>query len=690
MRRISTLGVCGVLCLAACGDDSGGLPDGGVSDGGLYSGLDKLGQQLGSGLDDVNSNIDDLNNRLKDLENPPAPPPPDSCSVGEDCVPDGLVLSQAGLTKLVTAFCKNIFGCCDDNEVFLNFGPDVTDEKACVARFESFVERGLPPDFFVTPVVGNIALIAQAFNSPGRTGTGSIELIDAGVTACAAQIEDAACAAFSVAPAFCAPPPKAPTNECAPNKLVKGLLEAGEPCNLALAGAGLPQCAGDLACTNDGSGVDGICAKQAAEGDACAVDADCATTGGTLYCNQGTQTCTAFSKKGEKCSYTDPTLQASQNQRDRCQATLHCDPEVKECVDTCSIGATCGPASGLTCPEGAVCDRTTIPLAGLLNGFCRDAFAKGDDCTFDDECSSGNCDAGKCASALKDFGDACTTANSFDATCTSNRCGPDSKCTQDCFSTDECPNTHFCDFDVGGDCVPRVTNGNGCSVSRDCVSGSWCNGSSLCASRVADSGTCASGNDDECVNQICQTTTCTAPLALNADCASGGSRVCGPDAYCLFDSGATPMNQCKAFGTEGQSCDGGKQCADGLECDGHATTPKCYPEGEHPAGAACGGGFDCLSGICVGGECADPAAQDEDCDITLGMHPSCDTGLYCKTADAMTSVGTCKPQRTAGQSCLPRYLNADCLNGAVCFEVYGGFFCGAGAVPPMTLVCDGT
>lgn len=689
MNRISSLGVCLVLCLAACGDDSVGVSDAGVSDGGLYSGLDKLGKQLGSGIDGVNNNIDDLNNRLMDLENPPPPPPPDSCSVGEDCIPDGLVVSEAGLTTLVTGFCKNIFSCCADDEIFLNFGPDVTDVKSCVARFASFANRGLPPDFFVTPVVQNIALIAQAFNSPGREGTGSVAFIDAGVKACAKQLEDASCASFGVAPAFCTPPTAAPTNECAPNKVVKGLLGEGEPCNLALATAGVPQCDADLACTNDGSGVDGICAKQAAVGDSCAVNADCATVAGTLYCNQGTQTCAKYATKGKDCSYVDKTLQFSGSQKDTCLPTLHCDPETEKCVDTCSIGASC--AGNFQCPEDTVCDQTTIPPSMFVSGFCRDPFAKGDACTFDEECSSENCQGlGTCGSALKDFGDACTMTGAFDATCVSNFCGPDSKCTRDCCTTEECPDTHFCNNDTFpgcfmpvGECVPRITNGNtGCLSDRDCVTTAWCN-AGTCETRVADSGACATGNDDQCVNRICDTSVCTAPLALDAACTV--SRECGPDAYCL-------SNQCKAFRTEGQSCDGGKECADDLECDGHATTPKCYPEGEHPAGAGCGFGFDCLSGMCIDGECADPAGENEDCDTTLGMFPSCDAGLYCKTADAMTVVGTCKPQRTVGQSCQPRYMGADCLNGGFgsCTETYGGFFCGAAAVPAMSLVCDGT
>lgn len=698
MKRISILGVCAALCLAACGDDSGvSGTDGGVSDGGLYSGLDKLGKQIGTGIDDVNNNIDDLNNRLMDLENPPAPPPPDSCSVGEDCIPDGLVVSQAGLTTLVKAFCTNILGCCEENEIFLNFGPDVTDVDSCVARFESFVNRGLPPDFFVTPVVQNITLIAQALNSPGRKGTGSVEFIDAGVKACAKQLEEAACNEFAATPAFCTPPPKAPTNECASNKIVKGLLDEGEPCNLALAGAGVPQCAADLACANDGSGVDGICAKEAAAGDACAVNADCATVAGTLYCHQGTQTCAKYAKKGEACSYVDKTLQFSVNQNDTCMPTLNCDPESKKCVDTCSMGATCFGNSA--CPEDTVCDQTTFGPAGP--GFCRDPFAKGDACTNDEECASENCEGGgTCGSALKDFKDSCTTPDNFDATCASNYCGPDSKCTQSCIFDDDslCPSSHYCDSTVGGglhECVPRVTDGNGCSVDRDCVVGSWCNGSNQCAARVADSGACASGDHRECVNEFCLTNVCQAPLALNTDdCGAAGvnaDRACGPGAYCLLVSGGTPEDQCRLFRTEGQSCDDGQECADDLECDG-ATSPKCYPPSEHPAGAGCGFGGDCLSGICVNGKCADPAAENEDCDLTVVTAPSCDTGLYCKTADAMTNTGTCKPQRIAGESCNPRYNSADCLNGGFmsCTETYGGFYCSGGAVPAMTLICDGT
>jgi hypothetical protein len=692
MKQVSCLGLCAALVLVACGDDSGLVaPDAGIADSGINSRLDDLEGQLGNGINGVNSDLDELAMRVTELEQPPPPPPePGSCSEGEDCIPDGLILSVDGLTTLVTAFCENIFGCCEENEVFWTWGPDVTDVEACVARFESFVERGLPPDFFVTGVVGNITLIAQAFNSPGKNGDPSVAFIQDGIDACAKQLEEAACAQFAMAPAFCEPPGDAPVNECAPNKVVQGLLAEGEPCNLALGGAGVPQCAEDLACVNDGSGVDGICAQQAEEGDSCAVNADCANVDASLYCHQETQRCAEFAGEKDDCTYVDPTLQFSTTQGTRCAANLNCDPETEKCVKTCSIGAGCVNNAG--CPEDTVCDVTTF-AAGIGGGFCREPFANGDDCTFfASECESGNCaPGGTCAPALKVFGATCSVADSFDATCESNRCGPNSKCTQVCGDDDDCPNTHYCNPDNGGHCLPRVTNGNACDDSSDCVAGSWCNGSSQCAARIADSGTCSSGEDDECVNRICNTTTCTAPLPVDtADCGVGGDRVCGPGAYCLLESGATPEDNCELFRTEGQSCSGGRECEEGLECDFHPTTPKCYPPNEYPAGAACGGGFDCLSGLCVGGRCADPAEKDEDCDTTLGMHPSCDTGLFCETDDTMTTVGTCKPQHIVGESCLPRYMGADCLNGTACNQVYGGYFCGGGAVPAMELACDGT
>ncbi len=692
--------------------------------------IDDVSKQVG----DVGKSVDDLTGRVSSLENPD----PQSCSVTESCIPDGIDLVQTGVQDLIKEACTYETTCCSSNELAYKFGPGIQSVDDCTQTFVDLVNNGFAPDFLDGngPIIDAVVKIAQALNDTQI----KITLDATAIQSCVADLDKRECNKFvdtgEVTAEHCTPSSATPEkNPCAIDVLVKGLQKAGESCGTLP--SPLPSGCGDgLVCRSTGA-TGGICVKPAEAGQRCTNNSEC---DGDLFCNTSTGKCQARGAEGDDCSYVDTITNivaggfSPQNAAVAamaCQPGLTCDPTSKKCVTYCSEGAFCSAnGSGFDCPDGTVCNVTEYPSmrTSYSLGLCRPPTAEGDPCTSGSnyqECSSGRCaldsTSGKflCAAALKADGEDCTAAG-VDALCESGHCGTDLKCATPCDTTTSpasCATGYYCDqttatvppnYDYF--CEPLIADTNACGNSgystaeRDasCSSG-YCNlNNTNCAPKVAANAACTSGRDVECpAGQFCPTSgsgNCTDYVALNADCTgSDSSHNCGPGNYCYYNASNTPNYQCRVLGEEGDDCD-----TSGLQCDSQASPPvscqsdnKCHAVGKYPDGVTCpGSDAYCESGWCAGTTCAAPLAEGDNCDIADATMDTCGDGLYCKYADG-DHAGKCTARLGVGETCEPRFSGQDCLNygdpaPGSCELSNGQFMCGGSALPADQVLCHGT
>jgi hypothetical protein len=747
------------LALTACGDDDGGgdgTEDGGVSFGdldalgnrvdnlsGQLNGLDRdLGDladtvdELGSDLGDLSDLVDDINGRLTGLETPV------SCSETELCIPDGLDLAKEGMEALVRTVCELELNCCTDDELALLWGAGITNADECVEAFMSMVDNGITPSFLDIDslvdegILGYVIDLAQALNNTQV----KVGLHAENVQACLAWLEDRECPdplADVEYPEHCDPDYEQHENPCSPWKLIQGRQQAGELCGLTQ----LNECEEGLICRYVTYN-QGICATPAEEDDSCRTDWDCDALSTELFCNAQTGKCEERGDEGDPCAYVDPSFSLSHSELNpyyvgnrlqnpaavarECKSGLSCDPNSRECVSFCSEGWLC--YSNQDCPSGATCNFTQNPT--LRNtwgrGVCREAVEDGDPCHHLDgrECASRRCGTGisgrECLPALIPAGGDCTTnvagLGNTSSVCATGYCAADSttttagKCATRCDQLSECPNTHFCDWNVIGldyhedgsyPCDLKRANDDDCDAWYDegvaagrwtnvqCASGYCDNVLETCAAKASAGGSCTTGQDSACPNnQYCNpgNGTCTNFIATNGDCSASGDAGCGPGNYCLYNA-TGPSYTCRPFGGVGDDCSGGRQCNwyDGdMDCVSVGSNQQCHRYGEFPIGATCysSDGY-CASTWCrlSDNTCRAPIEEGEDCDADDPATERCEQGTFCKYAldeSPLTYEGECTAQGRTGDTCDPRYQNSgdpDCL-GSDCGLNNGQVTCG--------------
>jgi hypothetical protein len=631
------MGCCTATFAVACGDDDGGggggMEDGGVtvddkimdlSDqlGGIEGEIGDLGTKVDDGLADLNSKLEgangdigglegdvgDLQGQIEDLITP------DSCSVEELCVPDGVEVTAAALASLVTTLCEKEFDCCDENERAVRLGKGVAEVSDCVKRFVDMLENGQSPDLNLfwanDEVLYNAVEIAVAINSTDvQVG------IDAdAIAACEDSIKDLDCNGESEEEEEPADHCETVDYEeeedpCSAEAIVIGLQQEGEICGAT----GVDECAAGLHCSAyellaPGPNL-GICMPPSAVDDACRNDWDC--NGEEQYCDPDTNTCAERGDVGDPCDYIDDSFLVSgdfdlnpnweswlQNPgalNVECKRGLSCDPIDEVCVDNCTEHALCWNNFG--CPEDMICNFTEV--SGLWDtwnlGLCTDPIEKGDPCSqwtslpnfeqLSTECETERCqaiseDGPECVDALTEDGGDCDgdieVFPSSDPTCASQLCDMNEECATLCEKQSDCPNDSFCDMDgaspVAGmyACEPKGGTGDTCYAMTD---GDEDN--SLGTDVTCDSGRCAAGL---CAAKAAVGDTCTHA----ADCTAGN--------YCGYDSTDTPAP--------------GYECRPFVATDADCSTPNSIDN----ANWACGADAQCVEGLCK-----DEVDEGDDC-----------------------------------------------------------------------------
>lgn len=799
---------CCALTLVACGDDDDGM--GGGTDGGVsnfdevtdrLADIDTDIADLGSDLEGVSSGLDEANTAIEGLEadtkkldtritdiRKELDAPPGLCSADEVCMSDGVTVAEAGLAKIVTQLCTLEVECCNDDELGLKFGPGITTVEECAMTFTDLVNNGFTPSFLNANavLVNRVLNIAQAINSNDVQVTIDPDAVDACVDHLAMR-ECPKYVAPGALPTHCEPLDfDAEDDPCALDTLVKGSQGLGDVCGIT----GIDECAAGLVCRKSavGNSVFGLCSEPSKVGDRCRSDADC--DGTEQFCNLGTGKCQERSGEGEDCEYVDPTFSSSgvsfnlnpyfngtwQNAdsvKVECKAGLTCDPTTMKCVKYCSTGSIC--SSSAECPEGQICNYSQV--AHLWDSFelgtCGDPIALGDPCTCNlgpgggapcapndgpsKECASGRCafdpvtdNRNECTAPLKAAGDACSLitagVSNLDATCASNRCGTDGKCTAECTKQSDCPATHYCantdlpfvappavpwwEPTTGSKyaCEPKRANDASCAADADsnrfndliCSSGNCDGGLGLCKAKVALASACPAGQHSACMNGFCKSDgggppmwTCTAFVAAGGTCSGAGigDPDCGAGAYC--GNLGSNLNKCVAYVASGGTCDATTndiRCNPtlALQCVEVGATTQCHEPGKYPVGAACDGDdapdamgvYKSLHGFCGSTwcrlsdyTCQTPLAAGVACDDDDPAKDHCAMGTYCNFPNLPPSAsaygeGTCTAQGTAGQPCDPRFGN-DCVSPGSCTLANDTFACNSAALVTETLFCDG-
>jgi hypothetical protein len=719
MKRLlwlACISCCISLALIACGDDDdggGASADGGVSDfGEVQAQLDEIDDSITDlqsdvdmKLDGVNSDIAKANASISDLEDDATDLDMRlgaveddlevvNCSVDEACMPDGIMVSEAGIRAIVNQLCTLEINCCDGDELTYKFGPGITTVEHCTETFTDLVNNGFSPDF----LNGNGVLINRVINMAQAINSNDVQVtIDAAaVAACVDYLEERECNKY-VAPdaaplLHCTPPTiEDVADPCALKLLVKGAQQEGDVCGIT----GVDECAPGLTCRKTGAGsLIGLCAAPSLVDDRCRRDADC--DGVEQFCNLTTGMCQERSAEGEDCEYVDPTFKNNIGGLDpgygygatgqwqnptalkiECKQGLTCDPTTNKCVSYCSMGSICSTNAG--CPDGLICNFTDVANMYMTFGYgtCTAPIAKDAPCTLTSglECMSGRCafdgvtDArNECADPFKKAGDACTLitagVSNVDATCETGRCGTDGKCVAVCFEQIDCPATHYCSTDsaTGGNaCQPKkaldatcfpVTIPTNTNDNYECASGYCQSGINQCKAKVAAGGACGTAQDTACMpSQYCRfdaglmTYSCTAVVAAGGTCSLNNE--CGAGAYC-GTAGSNAM-KCVAFVASGATCDAVNdvRCNDGasLVCADFGATDRCYEPGQYAVGAVCTGAaqqdsmgvFRTLDTICAStwcrrsdGTCQEPVALGGDCDEDNLAKDRCAEDSYCK------------------------------------------------------------
>ena len=346
----------------------------------------------------------------------------------------------------------------------------------------------------------------------------------------------------------------------------------------------------------------------------------------------------------------------------------------------------CLSNSACASPEQCVAERGQTAIDFTCGDANVGGGAVGDSCTMDSECAQNLCLGGVCAPPCQSNGD-CNAAQDYTCevqtvqlagggTDTAQVCTPPVVCA----SSDECKISEACYVrrnasDV--DTICRTPNVGGGSLGQICNTDAEC-ASNLCyESRFGKvcSKPCDSASQCNVTGYTCST--------VDVDTASGGetsAQICAPQ---------TPT-AC----TSNDDCQTGTSCAIVTNEAGNALESVCIPStGRLATGVACGQDSDCESRTCLGGSCADPCTDSNQCGARqLCLNNSITKGgvtqnfdvcerlqdQACSSSDACTDgVRVCGELRQTGQGIeafckFPNtgqsLLGADCSTGNECYD----------------------
>jgi hypothetical protein len=507
------------LALVGCGDD-GGRSDG-LGNGG--TGTDGIGDGGDGGTGDGDGSGDDG---------------------GDDGGDGGGGPAGDALEKLIEAQCGWLFGCCTRGELDVLLGPFTTGTADCVDRVIAALESGNSEPPVEAGPSDLLLYLIFALND------GRVQLDDAGVDACVAELADTPCTEpppGTEDDEHCTPEvPEVPSEACAPERIFVGTQQLGEECTPSQPF----ECVPGLECVSFGE--IGVCAEPAVEGDYCFTDADCAEP---LICDFEVGLCANGSGVGEPCSYNDPESPIPGTEAQRCEPGLSCDPTNLVCVGTCAPGSPC--TIDYECPELHVC----------VLGACRTPGAGGADCEEAGDCISGVCEAATTTcKPVVNLGEPCT----IHTECSSGFChpsnivcAPQQPVGQPCTTNQdaECLDG-FCDTaQAPAVCVAYGGNGAPCDYSNPCAEDFGCVGGTCTPKPLLNGSPCVA--NDDCVSELCWYNFCEAKAGPGAACGEGANdKPCQDAAYCdiELDDQGLPVGTCRNKVDSGAACDADEQC----------------------------------------------------------------------------------------------------------------------------------
>ena len=434
----------------------------------------------------------------------------------------------------------------------------------------------------------------------------------------------------------------------------------------------------------------------------CPVTATCGDTG---KCNGtgGCQLATAGTTCNVNMSCTGGTQNGGSSTCDgsgNCipPTSVQCSPYIcgaNSCATSCSTDTQC--AAGFACASNGTCKK-----------------ANGQTCSANADCASGECVSNGtfnicCATGCADVtcgntafcktdGSACTT-HAAGETCGSGV----ATCSSDNLSSIGAPTCG------GGQCVTPA--------SVACNPGYLCSGAGLCATSCTTDASCNTSAGYSCIGGHCAKEANGQSCTTSANCASGS--------YCISD-GTANGKVCCAVNCIDATCGNKAVCtSDGSGCQTHQGDPcgqASCSSGNHSSIAAgsCDGAGNCSPStpvacttgyLCSGGKCATTCTTDGNCDGTTGYTCS---GGQCKNLSGLggpcqtsgdCSAGTCVSDgSTSGKICCATTctdsppcgtMPACAPGGAVCQIYASGLPCGTAGCSSDNLsmvnvgTCDG-
>ncbi|MFT7581720.1 MAG: hypothetical protein ACI9MR_003398, partial [Myxococcota bacterium] len=452
-----------------------------------------------------------------------------------------------------------------------------------------------------------------------------------------------------------------------PNQYCTGAANQSEPTCAS-------SCASDAECV-DGFHCDGTCQPDVIDGGGCDEASDC--VGGR--CNN------SYCCDSGVCCDSAPSCPGQFSRAARCDDDANCDGSR---IDATCAGSICG--STMTLDDDRPCGTETLAdgCGTYLPVFCNATSGQSTPdcpttCTADTECDDdAHCD-GTCVSDLPD-GERCDEASDCESSnCANGRCCVGDDC---CATAGECPAFYTsnlsCDFDEtcqgtvdaavcvdfvcgtqadvpndgacgsateASDCGPYPAvqcNGDdmqttpmcagGCNSDDDCDLDAYCNAAGACVPDEDDGDTC--GDDGQCISGHC----------ANGYCCSGGT--CCASALNCTDPAFSDPSVC----SDASSCSGFRRNA-------LCTANVCQLGGPTADDSGCRGELASGCGLYPSVYCNSGQSQSApDCATECGSNGDCDSAAFCDADDL-----TCKPDRTAGQTC---NATAECAPGLGCVD----------------------
>ncbi len=489
----------------------------------------------------------------------------------------------------------------------------------------------------------------------------------------------------------------------------------------------VPKAPNGAVCTLDTQCASGICDLMCVE---CSADADCAAG---MYCDTplgALNTCKPRMPLGGSCTADNQCISGACGEGacaapctadPDCPPTTFCEPFGKFCKTKFPNGVGVGCTADNQCLSGhcllpalscVVCESNTDCSATEYCSLntCVSKKSTGAACLFDDECISGTCGEGVCATPCtadpdcppttfcEPFGKFCKdkfpngvgVGCTADNQCTSGHCLEIALSCVECEANTDCANTDYCSLNS---CLPQKPNGDPCTFNDECT-GRAC-GEGHCATACNTDYGCPPTSFCEPDGKFCKTkfpngfaVGCTADV----QCQSGHcievalscvecevSPQCPLDHYCS-------LNTCLARKPNGAACTFDDECLGGKCGEGHCATActadvECIPTTFcEPVGKFCkakfpnGVGVGCTAdNQCASGHCLEIALSCVDCETT----PQCTPGNYCL-------LNACTPQKPHGAACT---FDDECVGGR-CGDGHCTTACTADVQCPPTTFCE--